>query len=460
MQAIEAIDATHPAAALGLEELVRQFQVQQKRIELSPESIRSYVTPLQQFNRYMAERGVHRTDELTRELLSGWQESLKDRPIAVGKRNARGQLKPATRSIYSIAIRQLLRFAASLELVDIRLGLAIVRVKVDRALPRPIPAEDLSRIAGYLERASTRRKLTGLRDRALFWYLVSTGARISEALQVTRQDAARVVGTALMTSTVRRKGGAEGLLTCGPTVLAMIKDYLEVRHDRSPWLWVNHAEGGWHYLSTEPPVQLTASAANEVWRRVAKGARVPKFTNHQARHTYATEELAAGVPHMAIADAMGHKDLRQMTTYAKVGEAHRQAGVDAADDLVKRHRPPKAPRLWPAPAAEASPETPDAEMTRRALRRRHDEPAPIYRTPVYASEPHSVTADLGDDLKVSWHDYGPGDAPPPQGEGFPGNDGLRPLGEGSVPSAPVVTSPEPADAITGNQPWSDIAGAL
>src|SRR5438128_8360562 len=100
MQAIEAIDHT-PAAAMGLEELVRQFQIQQGRIELSPKTISSYKTSLRQFCEWMATRGVSRTDQLTRELLSSWQESLKDRPIAAGKRNARGQLKPATRSIYS-----------------------------------------------------------------------------------------------------------------------------------------------------------------------------------------------------------------------------------------------------------------------------------------------------------------------------------------------------------------------
>jgi hypothetical protein len=72
---------------------------------------------------------------------------------------------------------------------------------------------------------------------------------------------------------------------------------------------------------------------------------------------------------MAIADAMGHKDLRQMTTYAKVDEAHRQAGVDVMNDLVKRHRPPKTPRLWPAPLT--------------------------------AVEPHRATADLSDDQKTS-----------------------------------------------------------
>jgi site-specific recombinase XerD len=359
---LQVIDQSQPAA-MGLEELVRQFQVQQKRIELSPETIRTYVSPLQQFTAWMALRGITRTEQLTRELLTAWQESLKGREIDVGKRNARGSLAPATRSIYSISIRQLLRFAASLELIDIRLTLALVRVKVHRGLPRPIPADDLTKIAAYLERASERRKLTGLRTRALFWYLVSTGARISEALQVTRQDAARAVGTSSVTSTVRRKGGAQGLLTCPPVVTAMIRDYLEVRHDRSPWLFVNHADGGWHYLSGEPPVQLTAQAANQAWTHVSKRARIEPFTSHACRHTYATAELAAGTSHMAIADAMGHKDLRQMTTYAKVDEAHRQAGVDVMDDLVKHHRPPKTPRIWPAPTDAAAPRRASADLS-------------------------------------------------------------------------------------------------
>jgi hypothetical protein len=66
---------------------------------------------------------------------------------------------------------------------------------------------------------------------------------------------------------------------------------------------------------------------------------------------------------MAIADAMGHKDLRQMTTYAKVDEAHRQAGVDVMDDLVKHHRPPKTPRIWPAPTDAAAPRRASADLS-------------------------------------------------------------------------------------------------
>lgn len=95
---MQVIDPVAPTKrALGLEELVRNFQKQQRRLELSPETIRSYDSPLQQFVRYMAAHGITTTGQLTRPLLSAWQESL----TLVGVDLARGHLQPATRSLYS-----------------------------------------------------------------------------------------------------------------------------------------------------------------------------------------------------------------------------------------------------------------------------------------------------------------------------------------------------------------------
>src|SRR5207302_6052939 len=134
------------------------------------------------------------TDQLTRPLISAWQQSLKDRE-ADDQPNSRGQLKPATRSLYAIAARQLLTYAAGLQCLDFRLTLAIVRVKVHRGLPRPIPPDDLARIAPYLDRMCTGRTLIWLRTRALFWFLICSGARIREALQLERPTVTDMVST-------------------------------------------------------------------------------------------------------------------------------------------------------------------------------------------------------------------------------------------------------------------------
>jgi site-specific recombinase XerD len=350
---LQVVDPALPAQALELEELVRRFRNEQGEVELSPDTIRTYESPLRQFTRWMAGHGVTRTDQLTRELLSAWQDSLKHR-VVDPKPNAKGELKPTTRSIYSIAVRQLVTFAAGLELVDLRLALAIRRVKVYRGLPRPIPPADLTRIAVYLDRRCQYGQLIWLRTRALFWYLVCSSARISEALQMERPEAAHLVSAESGATYVTRKGGHEGLLLCPPAAVAMIREYLEARHDTSPWLWISHLTGGWCYVSGKPPALLTIQGANEKWRRVAESAHVKTFTSHQCRHTTATELLAAGIPQMVIVEHMGHADSRQLTTYAQVDRNLRQGAVNAMEKLVKQHRPKSTPKLvaLPTPAPE------------------------------------------------------------------------------------------------------------
>lgn len=56
--------------------------------------------------------------------------------------------------------------------------------------------------------------------------------------------------------------------------------------------------------------------------------------------TAATQMLAADVSVTAIAEHLGHADLRQISTYAQVDQHHRAGAVDAMDRLVRRHRAP------------------------------------------------------------------------------------------------------------------------
>ncbi|MHB8589811.1 MAG: tyrosine-type recombinase/integrase [Candidatus Dormibacteraceae bacterium] len=161
--------------------------------------------------------------------------------------------------------------------------------------------------------------LSELRDRALFYFLLETGARISEALQVTRDNFERV--------RVLQKGGSEKELRVGPRVAQTIHDYLATRADGLPWLWV--AQQGASSVR-----RLHYRDVGSIWLRLALNAGVAPWTTHQLRHTCATELLEAGIRALVVADYLGHHGLRTLAVYGQVRAKQRGQALDAMEALV------------------------------------------------------------------------------------------------------------------------------
>lgn len=292
---------------LELQQLVADFTRALVRQERSPATIRSYDFGWRNFLRFCDQRGVVSAHELDRDLIVAWQDHLR--------------MRPKSKALASTAVRRLLTYAAEFDYIDYKLVLAVAHVRVGQGLPRPIPQDDLQRLAAWLERRRALATVVGLRNRALFWFLLTTGSRVSEALQVTRAEAAQAY--------VIQKGGSEKLLLAPPSVVTMIHDYVRARKDTSRWLWVTHT-------ANLPTGRLGPKAVREIWVTLAQRARVKPFTSHQLRHTDATELLAANIPAPAIAEHLGHHDLRTLMNYAQVDTVHRQQVVDAMEKLVRR----------------------------------------------------------------------------------------------------------------------------
>ena len=275
----------------------------------SAATIRSYSWALDDLQRFLRAQGVADVTDLTRRQLEDWQDEMIARGVG-----------PRSRQLASTAVRMFVRFCADEDLVDSRLERGIARVKVQRLLPRPIPPVDLQLVKAYLLPRRPGMGLVPLRDRALFFYLLTTGARVSEALQVRRDEAERAL--------VIQKGGSQKVLRMTPSTAAMVTDYLEQRHDHAEWLWVTHD-------SNRPQRRLDPAAVREVWRKVARHVGVPAWTTHQLRHTCASELLEAGVPELVVAEHLGHHGLGTLHVYGQIREAQRQLAIDAMENLTR-----------------------------------------------------------------------------------------------------------------------------
>ena len=291
----------------------------QRRRGRSPNSLRTWSTYVRDLGAYLEEQGIVSAELLTRDVLTSWQDGLR----------ARG-LKPASQQVAVSTIRGMLKWADRQELTP-RSGLWgwLETPHVPERLLRALEPDQLARILGHY---GSVRDLGGLRDRALFWFLATTGARIGEALQT---DVAMVTGRMI----VRKKGGGEHALVMSGRARAWVLDYLAARgRDQEPALWVHFGPRGRH--------RLRPDQVNDIWAALSASLDVAPFTNHALRHTMVTE--------LADRDDVSDDDIRQqvgwatatmMTRYRKLRDARRQLIADRLDDLVpETPAPAAAPR--------------------------------------------------------------------------------------------------------------------
>jgi integrase/recombinase XerD len=161
----------------------------------------------------------------------------------------------------------------------------------------------------------------GLRDRAIFELIYSSGLRVSEAVTLNVRDLYFSEGLAR----VRGKGNKERLAPFGSEAALWLKRYLDkcrpklVKSSRTPALFLGKTgkrlsrKGMWRNYAT-----LTVPAG--ISSRV-----------HTLRHSYATELLAGGADLRSVQELLGHADLATTQIYTHVD-------ISLLKESLKRYR--------------------------------------------------------------------------------------------------------------------------
>lgn len=299
------------------DQLSRDWLASLRRRGRSDATRRVYRWALETLDRHLTDQGIASGDGLTRHHLRTWQDSLLCH-------------SPATQQLAGTAVRGLLRWAAREGALAPLLWDQVDGVRVPPGLPRPLSEPAIRSILGHL--AKPTRDLARLRARALFLFLLTSGARISEALQL---DRAQLRGDLI----VRGKGGAEKRLRMSPLARTWIEQYLRARgRDGSPALWI----------TLRPPAQrqrLGPEGAQEIWLRLARELGLPRWTNHQIRHSAGTVLFDAGASELEVAEVLGHRNLAMIRRYVQVREGRLDATIARLDELVPPE--PRPPLLRP-----------------------------------------------------------------------------------------------------------------
>ncbi len=183
----------------------------------------------------------------------------------------------------------------------------ILTPKQKKTIPVYLPVDDIFRLLDSIKTDT----LMGIRNRAIFETLYSSGIRISEleGLNVFdvdfNQHLIRVVG----------KGSKERIVPIGEKALSAIKDYRKrlkseagIGEDQNTALFLNKNRG-----------RLTSRSIARILDKAAKecGLLIP-VSPHALRHTFATHMLDAGADLRVVQELLGHTSLSTTQKYTHV----------------------------------------------------------------------------------------------------------------------------------------------
>jgi integrase/recombinase XerD len=207
-----------------------------------------------------------------------------------------------------VAVRGFHRFLLEEGAVEADVAARVRPPTPPRRLPKAIPVGDVERL---LDAASVGDGPRALRDRALLEVLYGTGARISEAVGLDRDDIDEHAGTVQL----HGKGGKSRIVPVGTYARDAVAAYLVrgrpalgAEGTGSPGLFLN-ARGG----------RLSRQSAWTVLRAAAARAGLATTVSpHTLRHSFATHLIDGGADVRVVQELLGHASVTTTQVYTLV----------------------------------------------------------------------------------------------------------------------------------------------
>lgn len=270
----------------------------------SPNTVRAYESEIKKLLGFLAAHGHSlAVDTLRHDDLRAYQRELAARLPS-----------PASRARALVAIRSWLKWIAREGMIEKDMSNGITLPKLPQRLPKPIDPDELARLLAALPHETLQEK----RDRALVQFLVSTGCRISEALNLDRTDFPRTGNRLVVTG----KGSKQRSVYLTNDARAAVEEYLQARTDACMALFINFDRS----VDDDRDRRLTADGARYIVKQIRKEVGAWSFKSpHVARHTAATTLLeVTGGDVRLVQEVLGHANLNTLQGYTKIIDSRKQ----------------------------------------------------------------------------------------------------------------------------------------
>lgn len=176
----------------------------------------------------------------------------------------------------------------------------IHKIKTDKTIKDTFSDEGLELLRDACEE---------IRDLAMVDLLASTGMRVGELVQLSRED----INFHERECVVLGKGGSERVVYFDARTKIHLLNYLDGRSDGNPALFVS---------LTLPHERLMIGGVETRLREIGKRADMKKVHPHKFRRTLATRAIDKGMPIEQVQRLLGHVKIDTTMHYAMVNQAN------------------------------------------------------------------------------------------------------------------------------------------
>ena len=276
----------------------------------SPLTIREYRHYLKRFHNWLTENSpATKPEDINLELVRRYRLYLAHLRARDGL-----PLQRVTQSYHIIALRSFLRYL--LVQRDI-VTLSPDKIELPKQGSRSIAFLNPEQIERLLNSPKISNNV-GLRDRTILETLFSTGLRVSELVNLNRDQ----VDLERKEFGVKGKGNKLRVVFLSDTAVQWIERYLQSRQDHFKPLFIRYS-GAVDTQKNGEKMRLTARSIQRIVAKYAKKSGLPiEATPHTLRHSFATDLLISGADIRSVQEMLGHESIRTTQVYTHVTNRH------------------------------------------------------------------------------------------------------------------------------------------
>ncbi len=218
---------------------------------------------------------------------------------------------PATTARKIATLRSFYKWMARQGIIETNPMLLIRTPKQTKRLPKAISVEQVEKLLS----APDNRETLGARDRAILETLYSTGVRVSELVDLNRND----LDHHNQTMHVRGKGKKERIVPLGSHAMAAIRHYLTLLEPDPRFAELREQT----MLQNDVPLfvnknggRLSSRSVRRKLDKYLKGIGLDiTISPHTLRHSFATHLLDNGADLRSVQELLGHQSLSTTQVY-------------------------------------------------------------------------------------------------------------------------------------------------
>lgn len=282
----------------------------------SQETLYNYERDLMVFEIFLNEEtkieNFNKISKKTIELYKAYLNS-RDRKTAGGKKSSNEDLSSASINRNLSSLRGYLKYLIDMDYQVPVAPEAVKLLRTERKHPQVAELEDLIRLI-ETPSALEKNKKVALRNRAILEVLFSTGMRISELVNLNRNQIDKTGRIFIM-----GKGKKERFVYLTPRAKNHLERYLLIRDDSSSALFIPYSGAN----VSSPKRRISTNYIQSKIKEYREKLKINVPTSaHSLRHGFATYLAEKGANPAAIQILLGHESLDTTTRYVHASDRY------------------------------------------------------------------------------------------------------------------------------------------